>query len=96
MENKKLDLAILQKSTKAKLPRKKDENLRCISRPQQPFEEAELQEMKAMGKNTAKISCFQKNQKIMLTLLRESAKLLESRKKTEKDTRPTYSNDVYT
>ena len=41
--------------------------------------------MKAMGKNTAKISCFQKNQKIMLTLLRESAKLLESRKKTEKD-----------
>ena len=49
-----------------------------------------------MGKNTAKISCFQKNQKIMLTLLRESAKLLESRKKTEKDTRPTYSNDVYT
>ena len=52
--------------------------------------------MKAMGKNTAKISRFQKNQKIMLTLLRESAKLLESRKKTEKDTRPTYSNDVYT
>ena len=52
--------------------------------------------MKAMGKNTAKISCFQKNQKIMLTLLRVSAKLLESRKKTEKDTRPTYSNDVYT
>lgn len=32
----------------------------------------------------------------MLTLLRESAKLLDSRKKTEKDTRPIYSNDVYT